>query len=54
MDRICRLMGIPGKGDFGGADVWPAVQRGEFETVERYCRDDVQRTRAMHKRMTFA
>jgi predicted PolB exonuclease-like 3'-5' exonuclease len=54
MDRICRLMGIPGKGDFGGADVWPAMQRGEYGRVEDYCRQDVERTRAMHKRMTFA
>jgi 3'-5' exonuclease len=54
MDRICRLMGIPGKGDFGGEDVWPAIQAGEFNKVAEYCRGDVERTRAMHKRMTFA
>lgn len=54
MDRICRLMGLPGKGDFSGADVWPAIERGEFGRVRTYCADDVERTRAMHKRMTFA
>lgn len=54
MDRICRLMGIPGKGDFSGADVWPAIERGEFARVAEYCRDDVIRTRAMHRRMTFS
>jgi predicted PolB exonuclease-like 3'-5' exonuclease len=54
MDRLCKLMGIPGKGDFSGADVWPAIERGEFERVAAYCRDDVERTRAMHRRMTFA
>ena len=54
MDRICRLMGIPGKGDFSGADVWPAIERGEYQRVQDYCRDDVERTRAMHLRMTFA
>lgn len=54
MDRICRLMGITGKGDFGGTDVWPAVKSGEFDRVADYCRADVERTRAMHKRMTFA
>jgi predicted PolB exonuclease-like 3'-5' exonuclease len=54
MDRLCRLMGIPGKGEFGGADVWPAIERGEFDRVAAYCRDDVERTRAMHRRMTFA
>lgn len=54
MDRLCRLLGIPGKGDFSGADVWPAIERGEFQRVADYCAADVERTRAMHKRMTFA
>ena len=54
MDRICKLFGLAGKGDFGGADVWPAIERGEFQRVRTYCAEDVERTRAMHKRMTFA
>jgi predicted PolB exonuclease-like 3'-5' exonuclease len=54
MDRLCRLLGIPGKGDISGADVWPMVQSGRIQEVAKYCRDDVERTRAMHKRMTFA
>ena len=54
MDRICRLMGIPGKGDVSGADVWPMVEAGDIEGVAAYCRGDVERTRAMFKRMTFA
>ena len=57
MDRICRLMGIPGKGDFGGADVWPAIRDegiAGLSKVAEYCLGDVERTRAMHKRMTFA
>lgn len=54
MDRICRLMGIPGKGDISGADVWPMVAAGDIEGVASYCRADVDRTRLMFKRMTFA
>jgi 3'-5' exonuclease len=54
MDRLCRLLGIPGKGDISGADVWPMVQAGRIEEVAKYCRDDVERTRALHRRMTFA
>ena len=54
MDRICKLFGLQGKGDFSGADVWPAIERGEFQRVRDYCKDDVERTRAMHRRMTFA
>lgn len=54
MDRICRLLGIPGKGDVSGADVWPMVKAGDITAVAEYCRGDVERTRAMFKRMTFA
>lgn len=54
MDRICRLMGIPGKGNMDGSKVWPYVQAGRIAEVAEYCRDDVARTRAMHRRMTFA
>jgi 3'-5' exonuclease len=54
MDRICRLFGIPGKGDVSGADVWPMVKAGAINAVADYCRGDVERTRAMFKRMTFA
>lgn len=54
MNRICRLMGIPGKGDISGSDVWPMVTTGRIVEVAEYCEQDVERTRAMWKRMTFA
>lgn len=54
MDRICRLLGIPGKGDISGADVWPMVLAGDIVGVAEYCQADVERTREMFKRMTFA
>ncbi len=54
MDRLCKLLGIPGKGAVSGADVWPRVKAGDIEAVAEYCRGDVERTRAMFKRMTFA
>ncbi len=54
MDRICKLMGIPGKGDIDGSKVWPMYQDGRLTEIAEYCRGDVERTRAMHKRMTFA
>jgi len=53
MDRICRLLGIPGKEGMSGADVWPAIEAGKFDEVGEYCRADVERTRAMYKRMMF-
>lgn len=54
MDRICRLMGIPGKGDMDGSKVWPTYQAGGLTEIANYCKGDVERTRALHRRMTFA
>lgn len=53
MDRLCKLLGIPGKGDMDGSKVWPMVRDGRIEEVAAYCRGDVARTRAMYRRMTF-
>lgn len=53
MDKLCRALGIPGKGDFDGsmvADTWPT----DPQKVIDYCKADVERTRAMFRRMTFA
>jgi 3'-5' exonuclease len=54
MDKLCRILGIPGKGDISGADVWPMVKAGKIAEVAEYCKGDVERTRAMWRRMTFA
>lgn len=54
MDRLCRALGIPGKGGMSGKDVWPMVQAGRIAEVAEYCRADVARTRAIYRRMTFA
>ena len=53
MEDICLAMDIEGKGDMHGSKVWDAVKAGEIQKVVEYCEDDVRRTRAMHKRMTF-
>ena len=53
MDRLCRLFGIEGKGDMDGSKVWPMVKAGDIESVSSYCRGDVERTRAMYRRMLF-
>jgi len=52
MERICKALGIIGKGDFDGsmvAETWPV----DRQKVIDYCKDDVIRTREMYKRMTF-
>lgn len=53
MDKICKAFGIDGKDDFDGsmvAETWPV----DPQKVIDYCEDDVRRTRAMYKRMTFS
>lgn len=54
MDKLCRAFGIPGKGAISGADVWPMVQAGRISEVRAYCEQDIERTRAIYRRMTFA
>lgn len=54
LDKLCLALGLPGKGDITGADVWPMVQAGKLKELADYCADDVRKTRAVFKRMTFA
>lgn len=54
MDKLCRILGIDGKGDGPtGADVWPMFQAGRLADIADYCRADVERTRAIYRRLTF-
>lgn len=53
LDKLCKAMGIPGKGDMDGSKVWPAVRDGRIAEVAAYCPDDVRKVRAVHRRMTF-
>ena len=52
MDKLCRVLGIDGKGDFDGsmvAETWLT----DPQKVIDYCVDDVRRTREIYKRLTF-
>lgn len=54
MDRLCKALDIPGKsGEFTWKDVLPAYLRGDFIAIGDYCKDDVEATRRIHKRLTF-
>ena len=53
LDMVSRLLGYEGKGDIDGSKVWGYVQDGREEEVAEYCRQDVEKTRILHKRMTF-
>lgn len=52
LDKLCKALGIPGKDSFDGSMVaatWPT----DPQKVIDYCKDDVERVRAIYKRLTF-
>lgn len=53
LDTLAKLFGLKGKDGMTGSDVWPAIKAGAFQSVAEYCRDDVELTRAIFRRMTF-
>lgn len=54
MDSLCDILEIPGKSGFDGSMVADAWARGDHETIAEYCKDDVHRTREIHKRFIEA
>ncbi len=53
MDRLCEIFGIDGKGEIDGSKVWDFVKDGRIEEVAEYCKQDIERTRAMFNRINF-
>ena len=47
------MLNIEQKGDIDGSKVWKAVQDGRIDEVAEYCAKDVERVRAIYKRMNF-
>ena len=54
MDNLCRALGLPDKGEVDGSMVAGMWERGEHDAIAEYCRADVERTRAIHRRMMIA
>jgi len=54
LDEIAKAMGHQGKGDIDGSKVWDYVLASRYEEVFDYCKEDVEMTRMLHKRMTFS
>lgn len=54
LDNLCKALGLPGKGEVDGSMVAGMWQRGEYEEIAAYCRDDVERVRAVHRKMQVA
>jgi len=43
-DLLCKISGLPGKGEVAGADVQRLWEAGRYDEVHRYCRSDVIQT----------
>ncbi|MGB1390879.1 MAG: 3'-5' exonuclease, partial [Paracoccaceae bacterium] len=50
MNDLCDILGVQGKDGFDGSMVADAWARGDHDTIAEYCKDDVSRTREIHKR----
>lgn len=58
LSKLCKVFGLDAKGseigdEIDGSKVWDFVRDGKIEDVAKYCGGDVERTRAIHKRLTF-
>ena len=56
LDWLCRVFGIDTKDDtdgISGADVARLYRAGEVGRIAKYCAQDVERTRAVYRRMTL-
>jgi 3'-5' exonuclease len=54
LNEICLSLGLPLKSDeIDGSKVWEFVQEGKLKQVADYCANDVEKVRAIHKRLTF-
>lgn len=51
MDNLCQALGIPGKGDVDGSMVGKMFAEGKHKEIAAYCRGDIERTRAIHRKM---
>lgn len=44
LDEMAAVLGVPGKLDVAGADVWPLYRAGAIDTIRAYCETDVLTT----------
>lgn len=51
LDNLCRALGVKGKGNMDGSMVAGMFERGEYDAIAEYCMDDVERVRAIHRKM---
>ena len=50
LDELAVLLGLPGKMDMSGADVWSRYLAGELDSIRDYCETDVLNTYLIYLR----
>ncbi|MNT91954.1 putative 3'-5' exonuclease related to the exonuclease domain of PolB [compost metagenome] len=53
LDNLCTALGLPGKGEIDGSQVYDYWKAGRIAELIAYCADDVHKAREVHRRMTF-
>jgi hypothetical protein len=51
MATLCAALGLPDYGDLDGSEAGAAWERGEHDRVIEHCRYDVERNRAVWRRI---
>ncbi|ASQ10194.1 hypothetical protein CDO22_17930 [Sinorhizobium meliloti] len=51
MENLCAALGLPGKGSVDGSMIGKMFADGRHEEIAAYCRQDIERTRAIHRKM---
>jgi predicted PolB exonuclease-like 3'-5' exonuclease len=54
MDNLSAALGLPGKGEIDGSMIGQMFFEGKHQEIADYCRQDVERTRAIHRKMMIA
>ena len=51
LDYVCKFFGMEGKGEIEGSNVYDHYLEGKYQEIADYCKDDVEKTRTLHKLM---
>lgn len=54
LDKLLKAFNIGSKGDVDGSMVYEMWKDGKHDEIAAYCRSDVENTRKLYKRMTYA
>lgn len=53
LDDVCKYLGLRGKGDVDGSQVFDLYMQGKLEQICDYCKDDIDQVRDLYFRMVM-